>query len=206
VIPKRLHHIWVGPKAAPKKLMNTWTAKHPDWEYVVWMDHTKTANGGKGWKNQAQIDLMPEWCGKADMMRYEILLEHGGVFMDADSRCMKPLDDRFLTPPCWACYENEKKAPGMIANGGLGAEPGSPLMKAMVDACSRAPVSQMQAWRCVGPVLLTRVAENFPELEILPARHLYPFHWTGATAPGDAEIFAEQYWCGTRDTYFQYAK
>jgi mannosyltransferase OCH1-like enzyme len=183
----------------PKKLMRTWSSMHPDWEYTIWTD------ASKGWANQSQIDLMPELCGKADLMRYEILMEHGGIFVDADSKCVQSLDGRFLEPECWAAYENEKKAPGMIANGYLGAERGCDLMREMVVACSRARVTDMPAWKCVGPVLFTRVAKNHPELTIFPARSLMPRHWTGAEAPGDYPIFAEQLWCGTKSSYELYS-
>ena len=33
-IPKIIHQIWIGPKTAPIKLMNTWKDKHPDFEYI----------------------------------------------------------------------------------------------------------------------------------------------------------------------------
>ena len=39
---------------------------------------------------------MNELAGKADILRYELLYEHGGFFIDADSECINPLDD-FLT-------------------------------------------------------------------------------------------------------------
>jgi mannosyltransferase OCH1-like enzyme len=180
--------------------MATWQLKNPDWVYHLWTNDKDCggANGPGGpWKNQAQIDAMPELCGKADLMRYEILERWGGVYVDADSRCVKALDDRFLTPTCWAAYENEVYAPGYIANGTLGSEAGGALMKDMVKACAGARVTEMPAWKCVGPCLLTIVAAKHPELKIFEARTFYGRHWSGKPAPGDAVPYAEQFWGST---------
>ncbi len=35
-IPKRLGHIWIGPKPAPMTWMQTWPELHPDWEYTIY--------------------------------------------------------------------------------------------------------------------------------------------------------------------------
>ena len=35
-IPKIIHQLWIGPKPAPTKFMNTWRDKHPDFEYMYW--------------------------------------------------------------------------------------------------------------------------------------------------------------------------
>lgn len=187
--------------------MVSWQLKNPDWVYHLWISD-KDCGGAKGpggpWKNQAQIDAMPEFAGKADIMRYEILERWGGMYADADSRCVKSLDDRFLTPTCWAAYENEVYAPGMLANGTLGSEPGGALMKDMVKACATARVTELPAWRCTGPTLLTQVAGRHPELVTMPARHFYPKHWSGKPAPGDSEIFAEQLWGSTNKCYARY--
>ncbi len=35
MIPKIIHQIWIGPKPAPTKFMDTWRDKNPDFEYDV---------------------------------------------------------------------------------------------------------------------------------------------------------------------------
>ena len=206
MIPKFLHQIWIGLMPPPKKLMQTWRDMNADWVYRVWTSDKEC--DGRPWKNQAQIDAMPELAGKADIMRYEILEKWGGVYVDADSRCVKPLDERFVIPVCWAAYENEIYAPGMVANGYLGSEPNGALMRDMVKACATARVTEMPAWKCVGPSLLTIVAAKHRDLPsaptILPARTLMPKHWSGKPAPGDAEVFAEQMWASTNKCYARY--
>lgn len=190
-IPKILHQIWIGPKEPPQLLMKTWRDKHPDWAYMLWTDHTCS------WRCQAQIDAMPEWNGKADIMRYEILEREGGVVVDADSECLKPLDDSFLWHDVWACWENEACRPGLIACGALGARPGSALMRRCVNRIAASEDLKGRAWECVGPGLLTTLGRDDPSLHIYPARTFIPTHFSGVPAPGASPIYARQFWGST---------
>lgn len=45
---------------------------------------------------QQRIDEIEAFCGKADIMRYEILYKYGGIYLDADSLCLESLDEFFL--------------------------------------------------------------------------------------------------------------
>ena len=188
-IPKILHQVWIGPLPPPAEMIDTWRRAHPDWEHRLWTNE-------KGWENQAAIDAMPEWNGKADIMRYEILAKHGGVALDADSICVRKLSESLLQHEAFACYENEIARPGLIACGAMGGVPGAPIWKACIEACKIADTTQ-PAWFCVGPGLLTRVASTVHGLHVLPARSFIPRHFSGVDAPGNATIYAAQKWGST---------
>lgn len=100
-IPKIIHQIWLGDEKPPYRLMETWEAMHPDWEYKLWTDENI----------KDVIELLPqyheieEYCGKADILRYQILHKFGGVFIDADSQCLRRLDDFFLENNSFAAFE-----------------------------------------------------------------------------------------------------
>src|ERR1700693_985366 len=99
MIPRRMHQIWIGPRPRPSALMNEWQAKHPDWEYFLWSDFSLGTLDPSLSALMAKIDELP---GKTDILRYHILHAHGGVYIDADTRLVAPLDERFLEPKCWA--------------------------------------------------------------------------------------------------------
>ena len=190
MIPKIIHQIWIGPVPPPQKLLDTWRDMNPGWEYRLWTNH-------KGWKNQAQIDAMREWNGKADLMRYEILLEHGGVHIDADTECVKPLDDHFLDHEVWASYENEIVRPWIIASGFMGAVPGHPLFQELVERVAKQDMNVV-AWKSVGPVFFTEVVKTHPELYIYPARTFIPKHYTREEpAPSDIPTYGNHVWGNT---------
>jgi FkbM family methyltransferase len=190
-IPKTIHQVWIGPKPPPTAMMDTWKRMHPDWQYKLWTD-------ARGWMNQDKIDSMPELNGKADLIRYEILARYGGVALDADSICVRKLDDELLEHEAFACFENEIARPGLIACGAMGGIPGARVWRACVEAGKTADTTQ-PAWRGVGPGLLTRVAAAMgpDDLHVFPARMFIPKHFTGIDAPGEAPIYATQHWGST---------
>lgn len=196
-IPKILHQIWIGPKPAPERLMQTWLERHTEWTYKLWTNETATA----GWENHRAIDAMPEWNGKADIMRYEILEREGGVLVNADSRCLQPLSDEMLEHEAFACWEHEYERAGLIAAGYVGAVQGSALMRECINTIAAMPIELLsggahRAWETVGPGLLTRASRGHP-LRVYPARTFIPKHFSGALAPGSYPVYADQLWGST---------
>jgi hypothetical protein len=172
--------------------MATWRDKLPEgWGYRLW---TNEDLARVDWHNRERIEQMREWNGKADIMRWEILLKYGGILVDADSECVAPLDDSFLEHDNFACWENETCRPGLIAAGYVGAIPGSPLMHKIVQAVHDRPLVGM-AWESVGPKLLTEMADE--TLHVYPARTFIPRHFSGVEALGDHKIYAKQHWGST---------
>ena len=120
MIPKIIHQIWIGPKEPPTIPMDTWKDKHPDFEYIRWNEEEFIKRDMK-FECLNRIDSMEQWCGKADIIRLELLYKYGGVFLDADSLCIEPIDD--LMDTNFLIYENEKVRKGLIANGIMGFTP-----------------------------------------------------------------------------------
>lgn len=192
-IPKIIHQIWIGPHPAPVELMETWKKFHPDWEYKLWTDEKAD------WINQDKIDAMPEWNGKADIMRYEILLREGGVFLDADSECVKRLDDSFLEHDAWTCWESEIARPGLVACGYMATRPDHHLMYMCVKEISKSKL-EGRAWESVGPKFFTEQIKNTKsDIHIFPSKMFIPKHFTGISSPAleDTPVYALQHWGST---------
>lgn len=198
-IPKLLHIVWVGPHAPPAEMIKSWDDKHVQgWLFTVWKDH-------RGWKNQDKIDqkyARREYNGVADIIRYEILAKHGGIVVDADSTCLKALDegpeDFLSNTTAIACYENESVRPGMIGCGFLGAPKNHPFFQACVEDVALQNMA-LPAWQTVGPLLMGRIATRMPDqIKVYPARMFNPKHFSGTAAPGTAAIYAEQGWGSTK--------
>lgn len=124
VIPRVLHQIWLGSATPPASAMQTWRDLHPDWNYTLWTDQNRPSL-----KLQALYDAFEGFPhAQADILRYEILDRYGGVYVDADSFCVQPLNDGFLQTP-WAC----RNAKG-VANGFLGFPSKHPLIAAVIKS------------------------------------------------------------------------
>jgi mannosyltransferase OCH1-like enzyme len=111
-IPKQIHVIWIGPKPFPEKSipnMLSWQRNHPEWTMYFWTDHPERAVPVPGMvKRLVQeydfaglaplITQSSSWPEKADMMRYTILYQEGGVYADHDMWCeqsIEPFSDHF---------------------------------------------------------------------------------------------------------------
>lgn len=205
-IPKIIHQIWIGPKPAPITLMNTWKDKNPDFDYIFWNEE-EFIKRNMIFKCQNRIDEIEEYCGKTDIMRWEILYKYGGIYIDADSFCVEPIDDE-LCKKSFAGWENEVKRPDLIAVGTMGFSPNHEIPKLAIDFISKNEVSyiktQKMAWQNTGPVLLTDIYNKMTNkqiLNILPSYTFLPYHFTGQHYDGHGKIYAFQEWGSTRNAY-----
>jgi len=102
MIPKKLHFVWVGDESKrPDNCIQSWAKLNPEYEIVIWGN---TALAEYSWVNKKHMDAMysRELNGVADLMRYEILFNEGGIALDADSLCLRPLEDWLLEPAAFA--------------------------------------------------------------------------------------------------------
>jgi GT2 family glycosyltransferase len=205
-IPKIIHQLWIGPKPAPTNFMNSWKIKNPDFEYIFWNEQ-EIEKRKLNIVTCHKINDMSEINGKADIIRWEILYEYGGVFIDADSICIEPLDDLLMCRKAFAGYENEKLRPGLVATGTMGFPKNYSLCKDAVEWILNNDVSVertgKRAWMTVGPGLLTHLLDTkkYPEVNIFPSHLFLPIHHTGLTYFGHSKIYAYQEWGSTKQNY-----
>jgi len=202
MIPKTIHQIWIGPLDPPTSLMNSWKNKHPDYKYILW-DEDKIKR--EKFDSQNKIDEIEEYCGKADIIRYEILNRYGGIYIDADSYCVEKIDNILLNKS-FAVFENEKVRRGLVATGVLGFESNHPLLKNLLEVISKIKVSLEETgkkpWQTVGPLLFTKVYnKTFPKLKIYPSFMFYPEHYSGTRHEGHGKVFSYQFWGSTKSNY-----
>ena len=208
-IPKIIHQLWIGPKPAPIVFMNTWKEKHEPlgFEYKFWNEETiqKEIDLSKCGK---KVNSIEEINGKADILRWEILYKFGGVFVDADSICIEPIDEYILNGvSAFAGWENETVRKGLIATGTMGFTPKHPIVYNALHCIYTQPVSFREtgnkAWFTVGPGLLTKVcnAFGFSDIKIYPSYYFLPMHYTGNKYEGHGKIYAYQEWGSTKQNY-----
>lgn len=208
-IPKIIHQLWIGPKPAPTVFMNTWKEKHEPlgFEYKFWNEESiqKEIDLSKCGK---RVNSIEEINGKADILRWEILYKFGGVFVDADSICIQPIDEELLKGvSAFAGWENETVRPGLVATGTMGFTPKHQIVYNALHCIYTNPVSFREtgkkAWLNVGPGLLTKVcnAFGFSDIKIYPSYYFLPMHYTGNKYEGHGKIYAYQEWGSTKQNY-----
>jgi mannosyltransferase OCH1-like enzyme len=124
--------------------------------------------------------------------------------VDADSVCLRPLDDSLLDCEAFACWESEMAKPGLIAVGYFASVARNPFIGQMIiDIHNESTVVNDQAWVTTGPVRLTNAYRRYQyhSLRIYPSHYFIPEHHTGLRYNGPGPIFANQHWGSTKHSY-----
>ncbi len=138
IIPKIIHHIWVGPKPVPElylKYAAQCRAIHPEWEYKLWRE----VDLAKENFDPKYMDLFEKfenrYSGKKDVIESQILYKYGGVVMDMDFQCIKPLDDLHYKYDFYAGLEPGVKWSNVpvMTNAVIGSRPGNKLFLEVLD-------------------------------------------------------------------------
>lgn len=178
MIPRIIHQVWVGGPV-PDQIadwMDTWKAQHPGWEYRLWGD------GDFGWlRHRDLFDRAEEIASgsegqfRSDLARYEILHEHGGVYVDADFECLRPIDD-LLDAEFFTAWERDKWWANMAI---AGAIPGHPFLDKLIDGIP-ANVARRAGRRpnwLTGPRYITPILLRRSDVTVHPAEMFFPYAW-----------------------------
>lgn len=101
-IPPVIHFIWLGPRPFPPQSVEnvrTWMTQNPGWKVKFWTDRDREppCEGMEkilvkdfhffklGWCYEESQN----WGEKSDLLRYEILYQQGGVYVDHDANCLQ---------------------------------------------------------------------------------------------------------------------
>lgn len=202
MIPKCIHQIWIGDQTVrPHSCMDTIKRDNPEWEYKLWTEkELKTLKISK--RLELKIKSCKQICGKADIYRYLILKQHGGVYIDADTLSIEPLEDFFLNNAGLA-FENERTRGELLAIGFMAFPANHPLMDLLLQHIENNPIAG-PAWQVTGNLLVTNLVkqnqDNF-RLAIFPSYYFYPEHHTKDKYNGHGKVYLTQLWGSTYDKY-----
>lgn len=209
MIPKIIHQVWIGEKKMPLMWMDTWRDKNPEFEFKIWReeDIQSLLQGSKNAEIYSLYYKNKIYHGAVDLARVEILKAYGGIYIDADSIALEPLDGApFLNPEVtfFAAYDHEVEGfPGRITNGIIGAEANHPIL---IDYADRIAGEKFrtQTWRTIGGKLLTECIERHGSdetVKILPAWTFWPENWDGRKIVPQGKVYSRQIWGTSLGSY-----
>lgn len=208
-IPKIIHIIWIGDESKrPSKSIRTWERRNPDCQVKVWGNQELNSRRWRTRRHMSEL-LSTQIYAVADLMRWEILCEFGGIAVDADTECIRPLDAWLFELEAFACWENELVRPGLISNGSVATIPNNAFFDRIVRDIARDPnVTSVPAWRSVGPMRITDSYHKYKysNLTILPSHFFLPSHFSGVTYTGSRMIYCTQQWSSTKALLDEQAK
>lgn len=182
-IPKIIHQIWIGPNKPPWRWINTWKnkfiKKFPNWKYKLWRD-----NDIKKLKmmNKKYYNKEKNYAGKADIARYEILFQKGGIYIDADCVWLENKGLDFLINKTKnGFFIAREPIPNyyLLANSVIGSSRGnSNLLKINKVINKSYPILRRRysPFKTTGPFLITKIQKHLI-LTIFPSHYFYPIAW-----------------------------
>lgn len=199
-IPRRLGHIWIGPKPAPEQWMQTWPERHPDWEYTIYDNDFLTGYPFRLRHLINEYFWRGYYAGVQDMMRYEILYEFGGFMADADAICKHPIDELLTDPSkAYTVWDRFEDDPLRAVCPILACPPRHPFLKRVIDELAQLGPSDLRKPEVsTGNRFLGRLLrEHDPDqksVTIWPMHYFLPWHKSdpGKYYDGPDQVYAEQ--------------
>lgn len=191
LVPKVFHRIWLGGPE-PEQFQawgRTWLQHHPGWELKTWTEETLPPS--------RYPRLLRRCCSlaqRANIIRYELLMAFGGVYVDADLECTKNIESLIGGAQAFAALQEDDPGDIYAVNNALmGAVPGHPLLRELV---ADAPLAQPQIPYSLGAPFLTEHVRRYPGVRLFPRPLFFPFRWDELHRRGEAfpEAYAIHHW------------
>lgn len=136
-IPLKIHQIWLGSREIPAEcqaMMETWKTHHPAWEYRLWTDEDVDSVLGTS-RLAAAFSRAESPAERSDILRLELILQFGGLYVDVDFECLRPLDGLHHR---YSFYTGVSNVGVFELNNGLfAASPAHPLMRFLCENVAR---------------------------------------------------------------------
>lgn len=169
MIPRILHR--TIPETTTIQVEMWWARAidlHPGWDFCTWQDPLDP----DAWQTSPHWDRCTSGAQRAGLIRLEVLIAYGGIYLDSDVELYRPLDS--LRPlRAFAAWEDHDVIPDAV----LGATRNHPaLVACMADALEHLEHGD-GAWE-TGPGATTRQLANRDDVLLLPPGAFYPYHYT----------------------------
>lgn len=192
VIPPVLHR--TIPAIVSRTVEDYWTAfqeMHPGWVFKTWqepLDPAVLPITSPLW------DRCANGAQKAGLVRLELLVSYGGVYVDSDVepvRSFRPL----LETRAFAAWEDSNCIPDAV----LGADKGHAAMRLALRAAMMGVERGEDAWH-TGPGVTTAIFPGRDDMLVLPPGAFYPYHYLQKRTPDVNDgpwVFARHHWAGS---------
>ncbi|AOM80174.1 glycosyltransferase family 32 protein [Pedobacter steynii] len=186
-IPAIIHQTWKNA-AIPEEFaasVNSWKNLHPDWKYSLWTDDMNV-----GFLESYFPDFLdiyrsyPSHIQRVDAVRYFILYQFGGIYVDLDFYCFKHISPILENCHCAFGLEHalhsaihHKKM--IISNAFMACKAKSEFMKLICEELYHPSVATFKdkndmILETTGPFMLTRVYEQHQHDETLKVKIIEP--------------------------------
>lgn len=167
---------------------------HPGWDLRTWREPLDPASF------PLTADLWPRCVNgaqRAGLVRLELLVSHGGVYVDSDVAPFRSLEP-LLDLQAFGCWEDRQVVPDFV----LGARPHHPAFELALAKARSVIEGGGDAWQS-GPGVTTEVLPGRDDVLLLPPGAFAPFHYLERSRAAEVNAdpppyaFAAHQWHGS---------
>jgi mannosyltransferase OCH1-like enzyme len=170
-IPRIFHQIWVGPNPFPDEFAayrRTWLELNPGWQLRFWTDETLPPR--EELRRPEAADRLRVPVERADILRLEVLWREGGVHVDADFECRKPIEPLIEDAELFVGV----RKPGRLNGALMGSVPRHPLLERGLAELEPQHAYGLYLKEATGPRFLDRLLLDQPGVTFVSPEHFYP--------------------------------
>ena len=167
--------------------IDSWKNLNPEWEYKLWTDEDNLNLVKDHYPEFLELYTSYEkGVDKADIARFLYMHKYGGIYVDLDFKCLKPLDDLFEGETMVLGrqeMDTDKLIENVVPNAFKYSSPGE---KFWIDCVRELPNHKFDLEGkhtspevATGPIFLVKCLEklNPQNLKILEPKIFYPISW-----------------------------
>lgn len=198
-IPKHIHQVWIGNKTPPWEWINTFkqklTKNHPDWDYTLWREEDiEKLNLVNQWAYDDEVQI----SGKVNILRYELLFQFGGIYIDADMEWLNenPLD-KLIDETNYTAMFAGKEDDHLLANSVIGSSKNNPILAVLIQVLKESysitrNTWKLATWQATGPKFFTEICKTY-NITQFPSYYFYPVSWLKNHVGIDTSQFPHSY-------------
>ena len=170
MIPQVIHQIWLGPSPLPDEFHRygeSWLRHNPGWELQLWTEERLPGDLTR----REVYERLRQPAERSDILRLELLERHGGVYVDTDFECLRPLAPLLDGVSFFCAYLK----PGRVNNAIIGAIPGHELLRRAIREVRPREWHGTVDKQGTGPFFLDALVKQHPDgVTIFDAELFYP--------------------------------
>lgn len=188
MIPKTIHFIWVGPKkptTLAQRCIESWKRYLPEYEIKYWSEENVPMHH----PYVAEMYRQKKWAFVSDYIRFWVLSQEGGIYLDADMEVLKSLNP-FLSHEVFL----GKTKDGSTACGIIGAVSGNLFIRKVLEFYDTD--TEYSTFNTSPRVVMRTLKEgSFPGVQIYEPYVFYPCD-DGEYCSSDAlkDAYATHHW------------
>jgi mannosyltransferase OCH1-like enzyme len=143
----------------------SWSRLHPGWDMRLWTEENLPTDLAR----KEAYERLRKPAERADIIRLEVLLRFGGVYVDTDLECLRSIEP--LLEEVEFCTASIK--PGRVSNTFIGASAAHPILERGVKEL-RPRTEYGLDKSATGPFFFNKLIRDYPEVTIFPTEFFYP--------------------------------